>query len=240
MRAIVLAGGLGTRLRAVVSAVPKPMAPVAGRPFLELLLDYWIAQGVTDLILAVGYLHAQLQQHFGGAYCGVPITWSIEYTPLGTGGALLAGWQLSARDRPVLVLNGDTFFDVSLAAMHRTLAAHAADGVIAVFEAHPDARYAGIVTDADGRVRSFGGQPPQQSAWMNGGAYLLAPSFFERACAYAGRAASLESEILPAVLAGGGTLYAHHASGRFIDIGIAEDYRRAAEVLGAPRAAHDD
>lgn len=235
MRAIVLAGGLGTRLRPLVASLPKPMAPVGGRPFLELLLDYWIAQGVTELILAVSYLHAKLEDHFGVAYRGVPVAWSIEDTPLGTGGALIAAWQMTARDQAVLVLNGDTFFEVTLDAMERALEAHAADGVIAAFEARPESRYGGLLADPDGRVRRIGTDSSGAAGLINGGAYLLAPSFFDLAPEFAGRPASLESEMLPAALAGSGKLYVCRSSGRFIDIGVPADYLRAMEVLAAPR-----
>ena len=84
--AIVLAGGLGTRLKSVVSELPKPMAPIQGRPFLEYLLDYWIAQGICHFILSVGYRHEVITAHFGIHYRGAQIDYAIEATPLGTGG----------------------------------------------------------------------------------------------------------------------------------------------------------
>lgn len=232
MRAIVLAGGLGTRLRSVVSSVPKPMASVAGRPFIERLLDYWIAQGVSELVLSVGYLHDKVQDHFGQRYRGVPITWSVESAPLGTGGGLLSAWQATSRDRPVLVLNGDTFFEAKLDALAGMLGARAADGVMAVFEAPLDRRYAGISTDAAGRITGIGGIAPGSPVLMNGGVYLFAPSFF--VSAPGGHPMSLESDWFPAALASGQALYACRTSGRFIDIGVPEDYARAAAVLSTP------
>ena len=87
--AVILAGGLGTRLRSAVPDLPKPMAPVAGRPFLEHLLDYWIAQGINRFVLSVGYRHESIVDHFGVAYKSAELLYAIEETPLGTGGALL-------------------------------------------------------------------------------------------------------------------------------------------------------
>ena len=230
MRAIVLAGGLGTRLRSVVPDVPKPMAPVSGRPFLELLLDYWLDQGVTEVVLAVGYMNQKIREHFGNSYRGVPVRWSIEKAPLGTGGALLAAWSAIGGERPVLVLNGDTFLEARLDALERTLRAKDAEGVIAVFKAPLDARYAVIVTAGDRRVTRIGAPGSAERGYMNGGAYLLTPSFFAQS--FGPEASSLESDLLPASLAAEKKLYACPVAGRFIDIGVPEDYLRAPEVLG--------
>ena len=236
MRAIVLAGGLGTRLRSVVSDVPKPMAPIAGRPFLEWLLDYWIAQGVTEVVLAVSYLNEKVRAHFGAAYRGVPIAWSIEETPLGTGGGLVQAWNATARDAPALVMNGDTFCEASAARLAEALTARHGDGVISVFEAPLDARYAAIETDEAGRILRFGDAPAAGRGYMNAGVYLLAPSFF--ADGPEPHAASLETDLLPAALAAGKRLYVQRSAGRFIDIGVPGDYARAPSVLaGTPGAS---
>jgi hypothetical protein len=94
--AIVLAGGLGTRLRSAVPDLPKPMAPIAGRPFLAHQLDQWIAHGIRDFVLAVGYRHEAISDYFGAHYRGASIRYSVEATPLGTGGALLCTAALRA------------------------------------------------------------------------------------------------------------------------------------------------
>ena len=110
--AIILAGGLGTRLREAVPNLPKPMVPIHNRPFLEHQMDYWIEQGITRFILSVGYLKDIIISHFGNSYKSVSIDYAIETSPLGTGGALL----LAAKNlnETFLVLNGDTFIEVSL------------------------------------------------------------------------------------------------------------------------------
>src|SRR2546425_12065025 len=112
--AIVLAGGLGTRLRSVVADVPKPMAPIGGRPFLEYLFDHWIGQGIRRFTLSVGYRHETITGHFGNAYRGVALRYVVEEAPLGTGGALLRTLGAFPGEAPVLLLNGDTYFPVDV------------------------------------------------------------------------------------------------------------------------------
>ena len=106
--AIILAGGLGARLNNTVPNLPKPMAPINNRPFLEHQMDYWIGQGINRFILSVGYLKDLIIDHFGDKYKKASIEYAIEHKPLGTGGGLL----LAAKNitEPFLVLNGDTFF----------------------------------------------------------------------------------------------------------------------------------
>jgi D-glycero-alpha-D-manno-heptose 1-phosphate guanylyltransferase len=116
--AIILAGGLGTRLRSAVPDLPKPMAPIAGRPFLAYQLDYWIRQGVDRFVLSVGYRHESIMAYFGAAYRGIAVDYSVEQTPLGTGGGLLLALErLDGGQRPFLLLNGDTYFEVDLATL---------------------------------------------------------------------------------------------------------------------------
>ena len=118
--AIILAGGLGTRLRSVVRGAPKPMAPIDGKPFLQYQLDYWIAKGIDNFVFSVGYKHEVILDFFGEKYLGAPITYSVEETPMGTGGGFLLALKMVVEDL-VLLLNGDTFFDVDfeqLKALH--------------------------------------------------------------------------------------------------------------------------
>ena len=112
--AIILAGGLGTRLRGVVQDLPKAMAPIKDRPFLEYQLDYWIGQGIRHFILSVGYRREVIMKHFGDKYRDVSIEYAVEETPMGTGGGLLLAVEKMKKRAPFLLLNGDTFFEVSL------------------------------------------------------------------------------------------------------------------------------
>ncbi|MDR3662953.1 MAG: sugar phosphate nucleotidyltransferase [Mycobacterium sp.] len=113
---VVLAGGFGTRLKgAIADGLPKPMAPIAGKPFLVHLLDRAIVQGVDDVILLVGYKSAVVADYFGVSYRGLPITYSYEDTPLGTGGAIKAAAPHLLSE--FVLVNGDTFVDVSYRAI---------------------------------------------------------------------------------------------------------------------------
>jgi D-glycero-alpha-D-manno-heptose 1-phosphate guanylyltransferase len=214
VEAIVLAGGLGTRLRAAVADVPKPLAPVGGRPFLERLLDYWIDQGVRRAVLAIGYMHELIEKHFGASYRGCEIAYSVEDKPLGTGGALLQGLKL-LKERTFLVLNGDTYFAVPLEpleAFHREKRAQ----VTMCLHRSGDPRYTGVTLDADGRVASLAGGPV-----ANGGVFL-----FEK-CDFPKQAFNLERDLLPAI----GKIYGKVFDVPFIDIGIPEDWRAAEAVM---------
>ena len=112
--AIILAGGLGTRLRSAVPDLPKPMAPIAGRPFLAHQMDHWIGQGVSRFVLSVGYRHEAISSHFGRRFHGAAIDYVVETSPLGTGGAVKLATAGLPRDEYTLLLNGDTYFDVPL------------------------------------------------------------------------------------------------------------------------------
>lgn len=239
MEAVVLAGGLGTRLREVVTDVPKPMAPIGDRPFLEILLDYWIGQGVRRFILSVGYKHELIQRHFGRSYGGVEIDYAVEQVPLGTGGGLLlAGLRLRSGGA-FLVLNGDTLFETKLADIQSFHRASGADITLGLRKVTRNSRYGEVVLDEAGRIeefRPYGGSgrrdDARQSIQINGGVYVFNTSVFNRPGFRAGQKVSLEAEILGQMLAGGMRLYGFRANAKFIDIGIPDDYARAPRLLG--------
>jgi D-glycero-alpha-D-manno-heptose 1-phosphate guanylyltransferase len=218
MEAVVLAGGLGTRLRAAVADVPKPLAPVGGRPFLERLLDYWIAQGVRRAVLAIGYMHELIEKHFGTSYRDCEIVYSVEDRPLGTGGALVKSLEFLT-ERNFLVLNGDTYFAVPL----KTLAAFHVEKhaqVTMCLHRSRDPRYTGVTLDKNGRVTSLAG-----GSLANGGVFL-----FERE-ALAGVAPpgfNLERDILTRIE----KMYGCAFDAPFVDIGVPEDWRAAEAIIG--------
>lgn len=230
--AIVLAGGLGTRLRNTVPDVPKPMAPVRGRPFLAHQMDYWVEQGVTRFVIAVGYKHQQIQDYFRATYKGIPVEYAVEATPLGTGGGLLLAARSFASDELFVVLNGDTFFAVSLHSLISFHMQRQSDWTVAVFRSPDTKRYLGMDIAQDGRILSLTSRRPTNSLGLvNGGVYLLSPTTLGRLDMNPCVNASLEDELLPACLAGGGRIFGSECAGRFIDIGIPEDYKRAGEIL---------
>ncbi len=227
--AIILAGGRGTRLRAVVADRPKPMAPILGRPFLEHLMDYWIGQGVARFVLSLGYMAEYIEDHFGAQYRGVPLGYAVEPEPLGTGGGLLLAMQ--GLDDCVLVLNGDTFFEVELAAL-RAFHERAASRWTFALHRHADTdRYLGMQLDADGRIVGLRAAD-QRGALVNGGVYLLAPQELRGLGLSCGQRCSLEDELLPRFVAAGHRACGLECAGRFIDIGIPLDYQRAGGLLG--------
>jgi D-glycero-alpha-D-manno-heptose 1-phosphate guanylyltransferase len=231
MEAIVLAGGLGARLRGVVDDVPKPMAPVQGRPFLAFLLDQLVAAGFETAILAVGYRHEAIRSHFGKDYRGLALRYSVEREPLGTGGAIrLACGQVSLRD--IFVLNGDTYIELDFGAMMHAHAQRDAQVTMAVCQVPDVSRYGALVV-SDGLVRGFVEKGHTGPGYINGGAYILGVALRDRLPPHG--VFSFERDVLmPRVKSI--QPVAFPAVGLFVDIGIPEDYRRAQELLAQPLA----
>jgi mannose-1-phosphate guanylyltransferase len=228
---VVLAGGLGTRLRDVLPETPKILAPVGGRPFLDHLLQWLIRQGARRVVLSLGYrardVQAYLETH---SFAPLQIQPLIESEPLGTGGAVAFALPFLQSD-PVLVINGDTFVDGDLNAF---LAAHrdsGADASILCAEVENAGRYGRLEIDAAGRVRRFAEKDPAASgpAWINAGIYLFGPRVLEKITAL--KKGSLERDILEQMPPG--SIAAFRAQGRFLDIGTPETLALAPEVLTA-------
>jgi D-glycero-alpha-D-manno-heptose 1-phosphate guanylyltransferase len=228
MQAILLAGGLGTRLRGVVSDLPKPMAPIDGRPFLAFLLDELSAAGFTSAVLAVGYRHEAIQQHFGDRYRSLLLHYSVEPEPLGTGGALrLALAQTAAPE--IFVLNGDTYLELDYSAMRAAHRQARAELTVAVRQVPEAGRY-GALDLAAGHIRGFFEKGRSGPGAINAGVYLLSRGLFDRY--ELPPAFSFETDFLaPRVLALKPLAFA--ADKLFIDIGIPENYARAQELLPA-------
>lgn len=237
--AIILAGGLGTRLRSAVPDLPKPMAPVAGVPFLAHQMRFWIAQGIARFVLSVGYRHEAIVDHFGTSFEGAAVEYVVETTPLGTGGGLLLAAQRVAGEPLALLLNGDTYFDVSLRALAGTAAQHQADWTFALFESHDPARYMGVGVGPQGRITAL--RDPQ-APLANGGVYLFRPASVAALGFAPGQALSLENDLFARAFAAGQRFAARRCDGAFIDIGVPHDFHRAAAVVCAVRLtepAHD-
>lgn len=228
MQAIVLAGGLGTRLRSVVPDLPKPMAPVAGRPFLTHVLDALAAAGFEAAVLAVGYRHEVIRGHFGERYRDLALRYSVEANPLGTGGAIRLALDQVAAD-PVFVLNGDTWLDLDYRAMFAAHQAAAAGLTVAACEVPDVGRY-GRLEVASGRIVGLREKGERGPGLINAGTYLVASEVVRRIPA--GRAYSFERELLmPQVAELRPLAFVTH--GRFIDIGVPEDYARAQGLFAA-------
>ncbi len=232
MEAIILAGGLGNRLRAAVPDLPKPMAPINGRPFLEYLLDYWAGQGVSRFVLSVGYKRDIIEEHFATRYKGIEVNYAVEDKPLGTGGGLLLALKHLRRTGPFLIMNGDTFFEVDLAPMCRYHQERRAELTIALREVEANSRYGSVGIDKEGKITTFDNLArTTDRALINGGVYLAEKSAFAGMASESNAPVSIEDQLYPRMLAEGRRMYGFPSSGRFIDIGIPEDYQRAASVL---------
>jgi D-glycero-alpha-D-manno-heptose 1-phosphate guanylyltransferase len=223
--AIVLAGGFGTRLRSVVEDVPKPLAPVASRPFLAWLLDALAEGGVQRVVLAIGYLGEMVQTVIGTEHRGMAVAYSQENAPLGTGGAIREAMRLTTGAR-VLALNGDTFARVPYAEMAAAISPDAIG--MAVLRMADRSRY-GSVQIVDGVVRGFNEKLGGGAGCINCGVYLLPRALLalQRPGAF-----SLERDVLEAEVIHGG-LRAFEICGPFIDIGTPEDYAQAQSLLPA-------
>jgi NDP-sugar pyrophosphorylase family protein len=216
--ALILVGGLGMRLRSAVGDLPKALAPVAGRPFLEYKIEHLRRAGLTDVVLAIGYGADAIRGHFGdGARHGVRIRYSLETTPLGTAGALRLARPLLAG--PFFALNGDTFVEADYAAMARAHAAAGTIGAVALRPVDDAGRYGAIELDDTGLVRRFREKAAAAPGLINAGVYRFTPAVFD-AIASDGPA-SLEYDVLPA-LAERGELIGLRAEGYFMDIGLPE------------------
>jgi D-glycero-alpha-D-manno-heptose 1-phosphate guanylyltransferase len=231
MEAIVLAGGFGTRLRGVVDNVPKPMAPIQSRPFLAFVLDQLVDGGFRAVVLATGYLHDAIRSHFGYAYRGLLLAYSVESEPLGTGGAIrLACDHVKARD--VFVLNGDTYLELDHRAMLDAHVDAAVELTLAACQVPDIARY-GALDIVGGKVRGFHEKGPSGPGWINGGTYVLGPALRARMPERA--AFSFEQDLLvpqaPSIQP-----LAFPATGLFIDIGLPQDYARAQQLFSGRMA----
>ncbi len=236
MKAFILAGGLGTRLRPRFGELPKPLAPLGGRPFLARQLEWLSAAGVREAVLCTGHGADQVRETLGdGSAFGVALRYSVEPEPLGTGGAL----QLASPfvDGPSLVANGDTLAPCDPWALERARWERGALGAIALFQVPEAASRGRVECDADGTVARFVEKDPAHRgpAWVNGGLYAFAAELWRRMPRPpAGSVAvpfSLERDLLPA-LAAEGRLVGLRVEGEFYDIGTPEEWERAERRFG--------
>lgn len=232
MQAVILAGGLGTRLRPVVDDRPKPMALIAGKPFLQYQIEYLKRYDIVDLLLCVGYRHECIQSYFrDGAAWGVRIEYSVEKELLGTAGALK---QAQSHIRgPFLALNGDSFCGVDL---YKLIRFHEdrrrADGpgwclgTIALTRSLEVRAFGAVAMDHHQRIVSFREKPDEfgEPQWINAGIYVLEPGALDAIAPR--RKVSLEKETFPALAEYGGHLYGYLSEAPLIDIGTPEGYSR--------------
>jgi D-glycero-alpha-D-manno-heptose 1-phosphate guanylyltransferase len=226
MEAIVLAGGFGTRLASRLHGLPKPMAPIAGRPFLEILLTQLRRSGCTRVLLSVGHQHTVIQDHFGASFGGMSIDYVVESAPLGTGGAIRLALA-QAREDSVLVLNGDTFLDADYAAMLRFHSSEGASVTLAVVHRDDVSRHGGVTIEGQ-RIVGFQEKGRSGPGTISAGTYVLArnlawpPALAEKFSIEFDFFVPEVARLRPA---------AFKVDGYFLDIGIPEDLDRAQTEL---------
>ena len=235
MQALILAGGQGTRLRPLTLTVPKPVMPLAGRPFLTFMLDWLRGHGADEVILSCGFLSDGVEEVLGDIYEGMRLRYVLEEEPLDTAGPVRLAFDEGLLEDRLLVLNGDVLTDLDLGAQ---LAQHERTGAAATLalQAVEDTSSYGVVpTDEEGRVEEFleKSDGPAPTNRINAGAYVIERSAVEQIAS--GRPVSFEREVFPALIGNG--LYGYAAEGYWIDIGMPERYLESTYDLLAGRVA---
>ena len=235
LTAVVLAGGLGERLRTVVEDRPKVLAEVDGRPFLVYVLDQLVSWGIQESVLCTGYLGEQIKSKFGNSFKTVLLRYSQEPSPMGTAGALRFALPLFRSDT-VLVLNGDSYCEVDMEGFWGWHCAQKSDATLLLVRNTDTQRYGGVKTDNHGRIIRFtekeGAAGP---GLINAGIYLIKRSLLELISET--KPVSLERHIFPSWI--GRNFYGYQARGPFLDIGTPESYA-AAQAFFAARKPHNE
>ena len=225
--AVLLAGGRGSRLDSVSEGLPKPLMQVAGRPFIEHVLENLIAAGCAHIVVAASYKSELLRDHLGDRYQDCTLDWSIESQPLGTGGAIRQAFRLFNLANAV-VLNADTLFRVDFDALETLHAESSAAVTVALREVSDVARYGEVIVDGAQRIVEFREKGRHGRGLINGGVYLVDARIWTDGLPVG--AFSFEVDFLQS-RAGSAALYGYKADRYFIDIGIPEDLERARRDL---------
>jgi len=222
--AIILAGGKGTRLKEVVHDMPKVMAPVNGRPFLEYLLDYLNEYIIEYVVISVGYMQERIINHFGSRYKNIKIKYAIEQEPLGTGGGIKKAFEYIEGNK-AFVFNGDTMFRINMIRHYDLHMIHQTDFSIILREVEDVSRYGSVELDEDKKIIKFNEKGENRGKGLiNGGVYLINKRFFNKNPLP--DKFSIEKDCFEA-LADTGQFYGITCKQYFLDIGIPEDYQKA-------------
>jgi D-glycero-alpha-D-manno-heptose 1-phosphate guanylyltransferase len=224
--AIILAGGLGTRLKGVIKDIPKPMAPIAGKPFLHYVFQYLTRYHIKKVILAVGYKYEAIENEFGKSYLGISIEYAIENEPLGTGGAIANALRFTKND-DVFLLNGDTYFDVDLYALY---AHHKLSGSQLTLSLKPMQNFDryGTVELKGTQITAFNEKMQVAKGLVNGGVYALNRGLLSNP--RLPKKFSFEKDIMEHYVLQF-DMQAYFSDGYFIDIGVPDDYELAQNEL---------
>ena len=224
MEAIILAGGFGTRLQKVVNDLPKSMALINDKPFLEYLLNFLTGQGIHKVILAVGYKQEMIREHFKDHYKQLLISYAVEDEPLGTGGGIMNALG-QVEGESVFAMNGDSMFRIDLVAMQDRHQKSAADMTIALRYLEETSRFGTVRIDAGKRVTAFvEKQDDSEPGYINGGIYLINKPYLLSSSF--GKKFSIEKDCFEQCYKES-RIFGYPAKGYFLDIGIPEDYMTA-------------
>lgn len=228
MKAIVLVGGEGTRLRPLTYTTPKQLLPVAGTPMLERVVAHLASHGVDEVVLSMGYKPAAFLEAYPGDTCaGVPVRYVVEAEPLDTGGAIAYAADEAAINERFIVVNGDVLTDVDFTALINRHIEAGAWTTIGLTPVEDPSRFGVVVTNTDGRVTAFIEKPSAGTAptnLINAGIYVMEPGALEGI--ERGRRVSVEREVFPAMV-DRGTLFAFGCDGYWIDTGNPQSYIQA-------------
>ena len=228
MRAVVLVGGFGTRLRPLTATIPKQMLPIVDRPMIERVLGELARHGVDDAILSLGYRPDAFIAAYPDDVCaGVRLHYAVEAEPLDTAGAVRFAADEGGVDSTFLVVNGDVLTDLDMTALWELHRDRSAEATIALTAVGDPSRYGVVPTAEDAAVEAFIEKPPAEEApshWINAGTYVLEPSVLERIPG--GRKVSIERETFPAMVIDR-TLFALQSDAYWIDAGTPATYVRA-------------
>lgn len=226
---LVLAGGLGSRLKHVIGETPKVLAEIAGRPFIDHVINLLMRQGIQEIILSVGHLADKVQAYCGdGSRWGFRISYSVETEQLGTAGALRHALPMITGPQ-IFVLNGDTYLEADLPKMQRSHESHAAAATIAVVKACGSQDWGKVDVDSRWAVQAFVEKGEYRAEFANAGLYMInrdAIAAMPSRYPY-----SLEYDFLPHLLREGRTVLAYPVGGSFVDIGTPERYLAAQTLL---------
>ncbi|HVA28944.1 MAG TPA: NDP-sugar synthase, partial [Candidatus Baltobacteraceae bacterium] len=243
MRAVVMAGGEGSRLRPLTSRRPKPLAPIANRPVMHHIVDLLREDGITEIVATLHYLADEIEAYFGdGSAMGVSMHYVVEDTPLGTAGAVKMA-QERLRDEPFVIISGDAMTDVDLGALIDAHRAAKNDATIALWRVSNPLEFGVVITDVEGRITRFMEKPSWGEVFsdtINTGIYVLEPEILDYM--EPGKNYDFSKDLFPRMLRDGKRLGGHVISDYWADVGNLQQYQQANydALSGAVRTVRPD
>lgn len=225
--AVILAGGMGTRLRSVVSDRPKSLAEIRGKPFISYIFEQLLAAGVRRAVICTGYLSERIEAEFGGEYRSLRLIYSREEKPLGTAGALRLALPL-LHSESTLVMNGDTYCEANLNDFWQWHVSNKADATILLTHIEDTSRYGRVLVDENGLMRKFEEKSAtDEPGWVSAGIYLIKPELIRTIPEK--KNISIEKNTFPSWI--GGKFYGYRSEAHFLDIGTPESYAAAEKAI---------